>query len=222
MIIFDRIKCFLLTYTLYILYYTVYILTYTRVSDRIERAFRKLFQFVKKSNKFYFYMAYWYTLCYYCLRCWHHTDSIKVHFIYQISEVVWHAQVTKRIKIIGNYMTVETRYKEIWYNKLPDSNKLSQWNIFLCFVLFIEYWYHNISDITITKFPGPKDLVILSFYCILTGNFTQLDIADKDKFCASIFPLLFRSSFPFHFFFVYFTLPWYCYMFALFYISSFM
>ena len=44
--------------------------------------------------------------------------------------------------------TVETRYKEIWYNKIPDRTNYflwSQWNKFLCFVLFIDYWYNNIS-----------------------------------------------------------------------------
>ena len=46
--------------------------------------------------------------------------------------------------------TVETRYKDIWYNKIPDITNWflwSQWIKFLCFVLFIDYWYNKISDI---------------------------------------------------------------------------
>ena len=47
--------------------------------------------------------------------------------------------------------TVETRYKEIRYNKIPADitnffSGRSQWNNLLCFVLFIDYWYNKISD----------------------------------------------------------------------------
>ena len=48
-------------------------------------------------------------------------------------------------------ITVETRYKEIWYNKVSDitnSFLWSQWNNLLCFLLFIDNWYNKISDIT--------------------------------------------------------------------------
>ena len=43
--------------------------------------------------------------------------------------------------------TVETRYKEIWdnttwYNKLISLVPIN----FLCFVLYIDYWYNKISD----------------------------------------------------------------------------
>ena len=55
------------------------------------------------------------------------------------------------IEYIAHGYTVETRYKEIWYNKISDITSYflrSQWNNFLCFVLFIDNWYNKISDIT--------------------------------------------------------------------------
>ena len=47
--------------------------------------------------------------------------------------------------------TVETRYNEIWYNKISDITNYflwSQWINLLCFVLLFDYWCNKISDIT--------------------------------------------------------------------------
>ena len=57
--------------------------------------------------------------------------------------------------------TVETRYKEIWYN---NYFLWSQWTDLLCFVLFIDYWYNKISDIT-NKTAQPQGSCIPIFHC---------------------------------------------------------
>ena len=56
-------------------------------------------------------------------------------------------------------VTVETRYKEIWYNKISDitnSFLRSQWRNFLCFVLFLTTDIINIDDITKQKILVPR------------------------------------------------------------------
>ena len=59
--------------------------------------------------------------------------------------------------------TVETRYKEIWYNKISDMTSCflrSQWNNLLCFVLFLT------TDITANKISWSQgSRYILSFPC---------------------------------------------------------
>ena len=81
----------------------------------------------------------------------HKFNMYIVHLYIKYSLLQWKLDIKR--PDITKYIT--------WYNKLISPVPINE---FPFFVLFIDYWYTKISDIT-NKILSPKDLVIPSFHC---------------------------------------------------------
>ena len=122
------------------------------------------------------YVRNWISVIYFFLLIWLLISNGRLRLMnnsfYPCVAVTQHIPMEINIKwcqpLPNNTYTVETHYKEIWYNKIPDITKCflwSQWHKLLCFVLFIDYWYNKISDIT-NKISWSQGSHYTSFPCI--------------------------------------------------------
>ena len=77
-------------------------------------------------------------------------------------------------------ITVETRYKDIWYNKISDiTNRFlrCQWNNFLCFVLFIDNWYNTTIWYNKQNFLVPR----ISLYRVSPVYVTSYEVGTRKQ-----------------------------------------